>query len=186
MYAEVYAKRAQLLSGAVEPSEELIQAFEKRHEEMKDDKYDGVDIEICDVKDIQNSEKGVSGFWFRAMLANGEISRMISEKDRAILQYLENIELTLHEEGYGFDLKFTFEKNSYFKGTELSKSFVMGKQNVIEKCIGTKIEWEAGCDPTVTKKKKKVKGKDGKKTNKNVTVKTDSFFNFFETIEMDA
>ena len=94
--------------------------------------------------------------------------------------------MTLHEEGYGFDLKFTFEKNSYFKGTELNKSFVMGKQNVIEKCIGTKIEWEAGCDPTVTKKKKKVKGKDGKKTSKNVTVKTDSFFNFFETIEMDA
>ena len=52
---------------------------------MKDDKYDGVEVEICDVKDIQNSAKGVSGFWFRAMLANGEISRMISEKDRAIL-----------------------------------------------------------------------------------------------------
>ena len=139
LYAEVYAKRAQLVRGAVDPDTELIAAFEKRHEEMKDDKYNDVEVDVCDVKDIQNTAKGVSGFWFRAMLANGEISRTITEKDRAILSYLEDISLTLHEEGYGFDLKFSFEKNSYFKGTELSKSFVMGKQNVIEKCIGTKI-----------------------------------------------
>ena len=45
------------------------------------------------------------------------------------------------------------------------------------------IEWSPGSDPTKEKKKKKVK-KGGKKTNVTVMVKTESFFNFFETIEM--
>ena len=50
-----------------------------------------------------------------------------------------------------------FEANSYFSGTELTKQFVMTKPNVVEKCVGTNIEWGQGCDPTKEKKKKKVK-----------------------------
>jgi len=45
------------------------------------------------------------------------------------------------------------------------------------------IEWTPGSDPTKEKKKKKIK-KNGKKSNVTVMVKTESFFNFFETIEM--
>jgi hypothetical protein len=56
----------------------------------------------------------------------------------------------LHSEGYGFDLFFRFEKNDYFNNAELKKSFTMSKQNVIEKCEGTDIEWRQGKD--VTKK----------------------------------
>lgn len=58
----------------------------------------------------------------------------------------------------------------------------MTKPNVVEKCVGTVIEWAAGSDPT--KEKKKKKSKSGGKT-KTVTksVKCDSFFNFFETVE---
>ena len=60
----------------------------------------------------------------------------------------------------------------------------MSHSNVIDKCEGCKIEWTAGSDPTKMKKKKKQK-KGGKKTNVTVTVKCDSFFNFFETIDID-
>ena len=56
----------------------------------------------------------------------------------------------------------------------------MCQQNVIEGCKGTPITWAAGADVTKTKKKK---GKGNKK--KTVTVKQDSFFNFFETVEVD-
>jgi hypothetical protein len=41
-----------------------------------------------DVKDIQNTPLGVPGFWFRAMLTHGAISRLIQEKDRPILMHL--------------------------------------------------------------------------------------------------
>lgn len=139
---------------------ELVKAFDQRHEEFKDDKYIALETQICDVKDIQNTKKGVTGFWMRAMLGNDEVSHTISEKDRPILAYLEDVKLSLHEKGFGFDLEFIFEKNSYFKNLALKKSFVMGKSNVIEKCIGCKIEWNPGCDPTHAKKKKKKKGKN--------------------------
>lgn len=58
----------------------------------------------------------------------------------------------------------------------------MSKSNVIEKCEGCTINWTAGSDPTKMKKKKKQK-KGGKKTNVTVTVKCESFFNFFESID---
>jgi hypothetical protein len=84
-----------------------------------------VETSPCDVKDIQNTPFGVSGFWLKAMLANKETSMAIHEKDRAILGYLNNITLDLHEEGFGYTLGFHFEKNSYFKELLLSKSFKM-------------------------------------------------------------
>jgi hypothetical protein len=43
----------------------------------------------------------------------------------------------LHDPGYGFDLIFTFEKNDYFKNASLKKSFLLTRQNIIEKCEGT-------------------------------------------------
>lgn len=54
----------------------------------------------------------------------------------------------------------------------------MKSQNIVQKAIGTTINWTPGSDVTKTKKKK---GKGKKKTM--VTVKCDSFFNFFETVE---
>ena len=151
-------------------------------DKLMDDGYEGLEVPICDVKDIQNTTKGVSSFWLRAMLAHTSLSLEISEKDRPILAYLDDLTLELHDEGFGYTLTFGFEANSYFAGTELKKTFVMTKPNVVEKCIGTPIEWQAGCDPTKEKKKKKVK-QQGKTKTVTTQVKCDSFFNFFETVE---
>lgn len=148
-----------------------------------DDKYAELEVPICDVKDIQNTQKGVSGFWLRAMVGNKSISGAITEKDRPILAYLEDIKLELHEKGQGYTLTFIFEKNGYFDGTVLTKKFVMSKANVIEKSVGTEIKWTAGSNPTKEKKKKKIKA-GGKKKTVTKEVKCDSFFNFFETVEL--
>lgn len=98
--------------------------------------------------------------------------------------HLIDVSCVLHEAGFGFDLLFTFEKNDYFGNEVLKKTFVMTKQNVIEKCEGTEISWKDGKD--VTKKKIKKKSKNKKTGNKTVTktVEQESFFNFFKTIEM--
>ena len=58
----------------------------------------------------------------------------------------------------------------------------MSKPNVVEKCVGSNIAWAAGTDPTKEKKKKKKKV-NGKTKTVTETVKCDSFFNFFETVE---
>lgn len=146
---------------------------------MTDAKYTELEVPVCEVKDIQNIPFGVNSFWLKAMLNVRECKEVIFEKDRPILGYLQNISLDLHEKGYGFDLTFHFEKNSYFKETTLKKTFNMSQQNVIDGCVGTPITWLPGCDVTHTKKKK---GKGSKK--KTVVVKCDSFFNFFESIDV--
>ena len=125
-------------------------------------------------------DKGVDGFWLKAMVNHPNLSAYISEKDRAILQYLKNITLTLHEDyGFGVDIVFTFQKNHYFLEEFLTKKFVMSKSNVIERTSGTIINWKDHMNPTIKKVKKKRK-------NKKVTVdvKTDSFFTFFDEIKM--
>jgi len=183
LYGDVYAKRAALIKGDSMPEEATVAKFEAMKTKLvADEGYEAVEIPICDVKDIQNTTKGVSGFWLRALLAHSNLQHEVSEKDRKVLAYLEDIKLTLHETGFGFDLTMVFESNSYFTGTELKKQFVMTKPNVVEKCIGTTIEWAAGADVTKEKKKKKVKS-GGKTKNVTKTVKCDSFFNFFETVE---
>jgi hypothetical protein len=91
----------------------------------------------------------------RAMLNHGGIARLIQEKDRPILMYLQDIQCILHNPGYGFDLIFAFEKNEYFNNSSLTKKFVMTRQNVIEQCEGTEIQWNDGKDATKKKIKKK-------------------------------
>lgn len=163
----------------------MTAAFDKRKEiRSADEKYAGIEVEICDVNTIQNIPKGVSGFWLRTMLSQKNINSTIVEKDRPILQYLQDIRLELHEHDSGFTLYFEFEPNSYFSDKVLVKKYHMSSNNVIEKCEGQEIKWTAGSDPTKTKKKKKQK-KGGKKVNVTVTVKCESFFNFFETVNAD-
>lgn len=72
----------------------------------------------------------------------------------------------LHDTGYGFDLLFEFEKNDYFNNSILKKSYVMSRQNVIERCEGTTIEWKEG--KNITEKKVKKKNKKGKKTEAKI------------------
>jgi len=117
------------------------------------------------------------------MLNHPPIAQMISEKDRPILGYLANIELDLHEgeKGEGYDLIFTFLPNNYFTQTVIKKELFMKDKNILDKTTSTKIDWKDGCNPCIKKAKKK-KGK--KKVN--VTVKCDSFFNFFNDLDGEA
>jgi len=107
---------------------------------MQDEEYKKLEVMPCDVKGIQNSPKGISDFWIKALLAH-PIGDMISEKDRPILGYLLNIELELHPEdkGEGFDLIFTFSENSYFEGTVLKKELHMKTKGICDKILATKI-----------------------------------------------
>ena len=110
-------------------------------------------------------------------MLNHPIGQMISDKDRPILGYLQNIELELHSEdkGQGYDLIFRFEPNSYFEGTEIRKELYMKHKGMTDRTVSTQIKWKDNCDPTIQKKKKKKKGK-----KVNVTEKVRSFFNFFK------
>lgn len=99
--------------------------------------------------------------------------------------FLQDITCKLHEDGYGFDIIFTFEKNDYFTNTELKKTYKMTKQNIIERCEGTVIVWKEGKNITEKKVKKKSKNKKNAAARTvTKTVEQESFFNYFKTIDM--
>ena len=75
---------------------------------------------------------------------------------------LEDISCKLHTEDAGFDLEFKFEANDFFNNTSLTKTYMIPKENVIEKIIGSNIEWKEGKNITEKKVKKKSKNKKGK------------------------
>ena len=181
-YAEIYKKRTALIKGDVMPDEESLARYEELKSDLIDGDYEKLEVPICNVKDIQNTQKGVSGFFLKALLMHEHFKDEITEKDRAILEYLEDIKVELHVKGFGYTLTFIFEPNAYFEGTVLTKTFIMAKPNVVEKCIGMEIPWTAGSDPTMEKKKKKQKV-GGKTKTVTKLVKIDSFFNFFDTVE---
>lgn len=140
-YKEIYRIREQIINGKLAVPQDLVKEFDERAQKVKDEDYDKLEVTPCDVKSIQNSKMGVSDFWMRALI-NHPLGHVITEKDRPILGYLQNIELDLHEEdkGDGFDLIFTFAPNSYFDGTEIKCEFY--KKEVIEqKKICTPIAW---------------------------------------------
>jgi len=175
MYQAVYKQRAQLISGEGEVTAEMMEQYTFREGKLKDDKFAEVDIDKpCDVKAIQGSAKGVSDFWSRVLESNGNTAKQITDKDRPIIGYCNNIETTLHTEDQGFSLKMHFENNQYFEGNVLSVSFYQKKPNQVEKIEGTEISWKAGCDPTKVKKTKKKKGK-----KITTTESVESFFDIF-------
>ena len=141
-YKEIYRTREQIVNGKLALPADLVESFNTRAEQVKDEDYEKLEVMPCDVKSIQNSPMGVSDFWMRALL-NHPIGDSVEEKDRPILGYLQNIELDLHsEEGSdGYDLIFHFASNSYFSQTELKVSVIKSAAGNIEKIEGTKIDW---------------------------------------------
>ena len=127
---------------------------------IEDPDYSKVECEICDVKDIKNTPNGVPGFWLKAMLNHPQISRLIFEKDRQILRGLEDVTCKLHTDDAGYDLEFRFENNDFFNNSVLKKTYVIPKENVIEKIVASEIQWKDG--KNITEKKVKKKNKKGK------------------------
>ncbi|KAL4304292.1 hypothetical protein GQ457_10G001100 [Hibiscus cannabinus] len=112
-------------------------------------------------------EKGVPGFWLIAMKNNDVLCEEITELDEAALMYLKDIKWHKMEVPKGFKLEFYFDTNPYFQNSVLTKTYLMIDEDdpVLEKTIGTEIEWYPGKCLTPNKGSKT---KDFK-----------SFFNFF-------
>ncbi|KAJ8480313.1 hypothetical protein OPV22_024040 [Ensete ventricosum] len=164
LYEPLYAKRHEIVNGVVEV------------EGIKDESPEETGSE-----DKASEEKGVPGFWLTAMKANEVLTEEIQERDEEALKYLKDIKWCRIEDPKGFKLEFFFNPNPFFKNDVLTKTYhVIGEDEpILEKAIGTEIEWFPG--KCLTQKILKKKPKKGSKNTKPIT-KTedcDSFFNFF-------
>ncbi|XP_016503801.1 nucleosome assembly protein 1;3-like [Nicotiana tabacum] len=163
-YQPLYTKRSEIVNGVVEVDGEATQTAVADEEEDKD-----------------AVEKGVPDFWITAMKNNEVLAEEITERDEGALKFLKDIKWSRIENPKGFKLEFFFETNPYFTNTVLTKTYHMIDEDepILEKAIGTEIEWYPG--KCLTQKILKKKPKKGSKNTKPITKteQCESFFNFF-------
>ncbi|KAG2617870.1 hypothetical protein PVAP13_3NG258045 [Panicum virgatum] len=161
LYEPLYSKRYEIVNGVIEVEAES--AGETPAEQKS------------------GEEKGVPAFWLNAMKNHEILAEEIQERDEEALKYLKDIKWYRISEPKGFKLEFHFDTNPFFKNSVLTKTYHMIDEDepILEKAIGTDIEWYAG--KCLTQKVLKKKPRKGSKNTKPIT-KTedcDSFFNFF-------
>ncbi|CAO2827566.1 unnamed protein product [Amaranthus hypochondriacus] len=178
LYQPLYSKRYDIVNGVVE-----VDGVAK--ETLSDEGADKV-----------AEEKGVPNFWLTAMKTNDVLVDSIQEHDEEALKYLKDItwsridlpkdEAQKGEATKGFKLEFLFDPNPYFTNSVLTKTYYMIDEDepILEKAIGTEIEWCPGKCLTqkVMKKKPKKGSKNAKPITKTETI--ESFFNFFKPPEV--
>ncbi|KAH0448878.1 hypothetical protein IEQ34_022678 [Dendrobium chrysotoxum] len=164
LYEPLYTKRYEIVNGLVEVEGVVDESAEDTATEDK-----------------ANEGKGVPDFWLTAMKTNEVLSEEIHERDEDALKHLKDIKWSKLDDPKGFKLEFFFNPNPYFKNSVLTKTYHMIDDDdpILEKAIGTEIEWLPG--KCLTQKVLKKKPKKGSKNSKPIT-KTEiceSFFNFF-------
>ncbi|KAJ8645057.1 hypothetical protein MRB53_006805 [Persea americana] len=164
LYEPLYSKRYEIVNAVVEVEGVTNEAAEETATEDK-----------------TTEEKGVPDFWLTAMKTNEVLADEISERDEGALKYLKDIKWFRINDPKGFKLEFFFDTNPYFKNSVLTKTYHMidDDEPILEKAIGTEIEWHPG--KSLTQKLLKKKPRKGSKNTKPIT-KTEnceSFFNFF-------
>ncbi|KAH0666447.1 hypothetical protein KY285_027653 [Solanum tuberosum] len=166
LYEPLYTKRYEIVNGIVE--------------------VEGVNVAPVDQGDNKGTgdgtEKGVPNFWLNAMLNNEILAGEISEYDEGALEFLKDIKWCRVNDPKGFKLEFFFDTNPFFKNSVLTKTYLMVDDElpILEKAIGTEIEWYPG--KCLTRKIFKKKQKNGLKNVKpEIKVEDyESFFNFFK------
>ncbi|XP_029118996.1 nucleosome assembly protein 1;2 [Elaeis guineensis] len=164
LYEPLYTKRYEIVNGFIEVEGVTNEPVEENPTEDKD-----------------SEEKGVPNFWLTAMKTNEVLAEEIQERDEGALKYLKDIKWSRIDNPKGFKLEFFFDPNPYFKNSILTKTYHMidEEEPILEKAIGTQIEWLPG--KCLTQKLLKKKPKKGSKNAKPITKTEDceSFFNFF-------
>ena len=201
-YTPLYEKRAKIVNGATEPTEDEIKAGEQDEEGAEDE---GGKTEAAENDKMDEDLAGIPEFWLSAMKNQISLAELITDRDEAALKFLTDIRMEYLERP-GFRLIFEFAENEFFTNKTITKTYFYqeesgyGGEFIYDHAEGDKIDWKAGKDLTVRVESKKQRNKsklisgsiytrtakantvaDTKQTRVvKKTVPTESFFNFFD------
>ncbi|KAI3557651.1 nucleosome assembly protein [Colletotrichum abscissum] len=189
-FTPLYEKRAKVVNGASEPTEEEIKAGEE------DDEDDDEEVEEAEKteKAAESTEpvSGIPEFWLSAMKNQISLAEMITDRDEAALKHLIDIRMEYLDKP-GFRLIFEFADNEFFTNKTVTKTYFYQSESgyggdfIYDHAEGDKIEWKEGKDLTVRVESKKQRNKNTKQTRiVKKTVPTESFFNFFSPPQAPA
>lgn len=161
---------------------------EKKEGQPDDVKEDGSEKE----EDVN----GIPSFWLTAMRNAEVLESMVKEWDETALESLQDIRIVYPDEkGFDFILEFHFAANEYFSNKVLTKRYnikcEMDSDSPFDfqgpeilSAVGCEIQWNKGKNVTVKTVKKTQKHKSQGKTRVvTKTVKQESFFQFFESVQ---
>ncbi|VVA98655.1 unnamed protein product [Arabis nemorensis] len=183
---DIQVKHDELEKKFLEEKAALEAEYDSLYKPLFDKRYEIVNGVVKD----EAEKEGVPNFWLIAMKTNEMLANEITERDEGALKYLKDIRcFRVENNSRNFKLEFLFDPNPYFKNTVLFKTYHVTDDDgpVLDKVIGTDIEWCPGkclTHKVVVKKRPK---KGSKKVNNIPMTKTEnceSFFNFFKPPEV--
>ncbi|KAH7033329.1 nucleosome assembly protein 1-like 1 [Microdochium trichocladiopsis] len=179
-FTPLYEKRAQIINGKTEPTEEEIQAGKSQDEE-DEEAPKPAEKETTEAVNVT----GIPEFWLSAMKNSISLAEMITDRDEEALRSLTDIRMEYLDKP-GFRLIFEFAENEFFTNKTITKTYFYQTENgyggdfIYDHAEGDKIDWKDGRDLTVRIESKKQRNKNTKQTRiVKKTVPTESFFNFF-------
>jgi nucleosome assembly protein 1-like 1 len=184
--SQLFGRRRTIIDGAVEPTDEEVQASAYRAE------FEALAVAPTD-EAADNGTIGVPAFWPTALRSCASLKNIegfeISKADWTVLDYLVDVRSEPREsdsevpEGWevetgepGFSLVFTFAPNPYLTNDTLALH--CSGDGELEEVDGPM--WaDEGANPTIRWATKKVKKKGGQATKKQVAKPVESFFRIF-------
>ena len=154
-FSPLYEKRAQIVNGNAEPSEEEIEAGEPKETEEETAKTDPAGDEKT-----QTDMAGVPEFWLSAMKNQVSLAELITDRDESALKLLTDIRMEYLEKP-GFRLIFEFAPNEFFSNKVITKTYYYQEESgyggdfIYDHADGDKIDWRNDKDLTVRVESKK-------------------------------
>nr|XP_011458872.1 PREDICTED: nucleosome assembly protein 1;4-like isoform X3 [Fragaria vesca subsp. vesca] len=157
----------------------------QRHNIVNDPEADGVGSDYEDEAYIYG--KGVPYFWLNALQNNDYIENEITYRDELALEFLKDIRCSPIDCFKGFKLDFYFRANPFFENSVLTKTYFMSDEDrsIVKDITGTKINWyPTRCLTQIPIRKKP---ETGSEYARSITTfeDYDSFFSFFNALEVD-
>ncbi len=158
-FTPLYEKRAQIVNGKAEPTEQEIEAGkadDEDEEEEAEKPAESTDASSADMK-------GIPEFWLSAM-KNSSLAETITDRDEEALKFLTDIRMEYLDRP-GFRLIFEFADNEFFSNKTITKTYFYQEENgyggdfIYDHAEGDKIDWKAGKDLTVKVESKKQRNK---------------------------
>lgn len=162
-FTPLYEKRASIINGATEPTEQEIEAGEEDEED--DDEEETEDAgEKEKSAESNESVRGIPEFWLSAMKNQISLAEMITDRDEGALKHLTDIRMEYLDKP-GFRLIFEFDENEYFTNKTITKTYYYQNESgyggdfIYDHAEGDKINWKEGKDLTVRVEQKKQRNK---------------------------
>ncbi|OJJ89497.1 histone chaperone NAP1 [Aspergillus glaucus CBS 516.65] len=161
-FTPLYQRRATIVNGAVEPTDDEVDAGKKEEEEDVGAKEGEEEPKKEEEKEPAMS--GIPEFWLSAMKNQISLAEMITERDEEALKHLVDVRMEYLDRP-GFRLIFEFSENEFFTNKTISKTYYYKEESgyggdfIYDHAEGSRIDWKSDKDLTVRVESKKQRNK---------------------------